>query len=47
MGGACSTYGESRGAYKVLVVKPEGKSALGRPRRRTEDINLLAPEFGI
>jgi hypothetical protein len=37
MGGACSTYGERRGAYKVLVVKPEGKRALGRPRRRWED----------
>jgi hypothetical protein len=35
--GACSTYGETRGAYRVLVGKPEGKRPLGRPRRRWED----------
>ena len=29
--------GEERGVYKVLVGKPEGKRALGRPRRRWED----------
>jgi hypothetical protein len=34
MGGACSTYGEGRGVYRVLVGKPEGKRPLGRPRRR-------------
>jgi len=27
-----------RGAYRVLVVKPEGKRRLGRPRRRWEII---------
>jgi hypothetical protein len=27
----------SKGAYKVLVGKPEGKRPLGRPRRRLED----------
>jgi hypothetical protein len=37
MGGACSTYGERRGVYRVLVGKPEGKRPLGRPRRRWED----------
>ena len=37
MGGACSTYGESIGAYRVLVGKPEGERPLGRPRRRWED----------
>jgi hypothetical protein len=26
--------GENRRAYKLLVGKPEGKGALGRPRRR-------------
>jgi hypothetical protein len=26
--------GEERGAYRVLVGKPEGKKPLGRPRRR-------------
>jgi hypothetical protein len=28
---------ESRGIYRVLVGRPEGKSQLGRPRRRWED----------
>ena len=28
---------QSRNAYRVLVGKPEGKKALGRPRRRWED----------
>jgi hypothetical protein len=29
--------GERRGAYRVLVGKPEGRRPLGRPRRRRED----------
>jgi len=29
--------GERRGAYKVLVRKPEGKRPCGRPRHRWED----------
>jgi len=29
--------GKSRGAYRVLVEKPEGKRSLGRRRRRWED----------
>ena len=29
--------GEGKGAYRVLVGKPEGKRPLGRPRRRRED----------
>jgi len=29
--------GEGRGVHRVLVGKPEGKRALGRPRRRWED----------
>ena len=37
MGGACGTYGEGRGVHRFLVVKPEGKRPLGRPRRRWED----------
>jgi hypothetical protein len=37
MGGTCSTYGESRGVYRVLVGKPERRRPLGRPRRRWED----------
>jgi hypothetical protein len=31
MGGAYSVHGEMRIAYKMLVVKPEGKKPLGRP----------------
>jgi hypothetical protein len=29
--------GEKRNAYRLLVRKPEGKSPLGRPRRRWVD----------
>jgi hypothetical protein len=29
--------GEDRKLYRVLVGKPEGKTPLGRPRRRWED----------
>ena len=29
--------GEDKGAYRVLVGKPEGKRPLGRPRRRWVD----------
>jgi hypothetical protein len=32
MGRACSTNGEKRNAYRILVGKPEGKRPLGRPR---------------
>jgi hypothetical protein len=34
MGGACSTNGEKRNAYRILVGKPVGKRPLGRPRRK-------------
>jgi hypothetical protein len=37
MGGACSTYGEKRGAYRILVGRSEGRRPLGRPRRRWEN----------
>jgi hypothetical protein len=37
MGGACSTNGEMRNAYRFLVGKPEGRRPLGRPRRRFLD----------
>jgi hypothetical protein len=33
---ACSTNGEKRNAYRILVGKPEGKRPLGRPRHRGE-----------
>ena len=29
--------GERKGAYRVLVGKPEGRRPLGRPRHRWED----------
>ena len=38
MGGTCSIYGESRGVYRVLLGKPEGKKPLGTPRLRWENI---------
>jgi hypothetical protein len=41
MGGACSTYGERRSVYKVLVGKPEGKRPLGRPMRKWEYIIMM------
>jgi hypothetical protein len=37
MGRACSTNGEKRNAYRILVGKPDGKRPLGRPRRRWVD----------
>jgi hypothetical protein len=33
----CSIYGERRGAYRVLVGKPEERKPLGRPKRRREN----------
>jgi hypothetical protein len=30
-------YGEKRGAYRILVGRPEGRRPLGRPKRRWED----------
>jgi hypothetical protein len=35
--GHIAQMGESRGAYRVLVGKHEGRKPLGRPRRRCED----------
>jgi hypothetical protein len=37
MGGPCSTNGDKRNVYRLLVGKPEGKRPLGRPRRRWVD----------
>jgi hypothetical protein len=50
MGGTCRADGERRGVYRVVVGKPEGKSPLGRPRRRWEDnikIDLKAVGWGF
>jgi hypothetical protein len=41
MGGTCSTNGEKRNACTLLVEKPEGKSLLGRPRRRWVENNRM------
>ena len=47
MGGACSTYGERRGVYRILIGKHVGKRPLGRPRRRWEDnIKMDLQEVG-
>ena len=47
MGAACSMYEESRGIYRVLVGKPEGKKPLGKQRSRWEDnINMDVQEVG-
>ena len=36
-----------RGVYRVLVGRPEGKTPLGRPRRRWEDnIKMALQEVG-
>jgi hypothetical protein len=33
MGRVCSTNGEKRNTYRILVGKPKGKKPLGRSRR--------------
>jgi hypothetical protein len=39
--------GDRRGVFRVLVVKPEGKRPLGRPRHRWEDnIKMDLQEVG-
>jgi hypothetical protein len=35
--GHAERMGEVRGAYNILVERPEGRRPLGRPRRRWED----------
>jgi hypothetical protein len=35
--GHVARMGEERGAYRILVVRPEGRRPLERPRRRWED----------
>jgi hypothetical protein len=37
MGKACSTHGEKRDAYEIVVGEPERNRPLGRPNRRLED----------
>ena len=39
--------GEERGAYTIMVGKPEGKRPLGRPRRRwVDNIGMDLQEVG-
>jgi hypothetical protein len=46
--GHVARMGEGRGAYRVLVGRPEGKRLLGRPRHRWEDnIKMDLREIGI
>jgi len=46
--GHIARIGERRGAYRVLVGKPEGKRPMGRPRLRWEDnINKDLREVGF
>ena len=37
MSGACSTYGERRGVYRIVVEKIDGKRPVGRPKFKWED----------
>jgi hypothetical protein len=48
LAGHVARMGEGRGVYRVLVRRPEGKRALGRPRRRWRDnIKIDLREIGI
>jgi len=39
--------GDRRGAYRILVVRPEGKRLLGKPKRRWEfNIKMDQQEVG-
>jgi hypothetical protein len=47
MGCVCSTCGEGRGVFWLLIGKPDRKRPLGRPRRRWEDnIKMYLQEVG-
>jgi hypothetical protein len=47
MGRTCSTNGENRNAYGILVGKPEGKRPLGRLRPRgVDNIKMDLREMG-
>jgi hypothetical protein len=37
---------DTRGLYRVLVGKPEGKRPLGRPRRRQDNIKMNLQNVG-
>jgi hypothetical protein len=45
--GHVARMGKGRGAYRILVGRPEGRRQLGRPRRRWEDnIKMDLEEMG-
>jgi hypothetical protein len=47
-GGACSMFGEGRGAYRILVGRPEGRRPLGRYKYRWKDtIKIDIQEIGL
>ena len=47
MGGACSTYEGEERPIKVLVVKPEGRRRLVKPRHRWEyNIKMNPQKYG-
>jgi hypothetical protein len=47
MGRACSTNEEKRNANRILMVKPDGKRPLGRPRCRwVDNIKIYLREIG-
>jgi hypothetical protein len=47
VGRACSTNGEKRNAYTILLGMPEEKRPLGRPRRRwVNNIKMDLREIG-
>jgi hypothetical protein len=37
---------EMGNGYKILVIKPEGKTTLGRPRRRRENVKMYLKVTG-
>jgi hypothetical protein len=47
LAGHVACMGEKRGAYRILVGRPEGRRPLGRPRHRWEDnIKMDLQELG-
>jgi hypothetical protein len=44
--GRVARMGDRKGAYRILVGRPEGRRLVGRPRRRWEDITMDLNEVG-